>query len=325
MQPASTALSSDPKQRIGFLSIDGGGVRGRIPSEVLELLWGDFGKFEFSRVFSYQAATSVSSFIVLGLNVKTIVEINALFDSSADKVFYKPGWITKLFTLDFLLRYEYSVKPFMAMVDGAFGTTPFSAAKAPTFIATTCLTPVDAVPFISSRCPQYPTLTMAQIIRAATAATTYFQPYDLTDKDGVVKTFTDGGLGNNMNTLRAYTEFKDDFEGKDVEILSLGTANCVQNIPLSKCKNWGGIEWADPLITAIFNATCKNQEQTAARLFSNARYIRLQPDVPEDHDALNDGSKANIDYLKDVGKQVYKANYNSLERMMRRILDQETN
>ena len=90
------------------------------------------------------------------------------------------------------------------------------------------------------------------VARATSAAPTYFEAERLLSVTGVPYPCIDGGVFANNPSLCAYAEVRKKFEGnpaaKDMAILSIGTGYVKKSYEYKDAKDWGTVEWIKPLI-----------------------------------------------------------------------------
>lgn len=292
-----------------LLSIAGGGSRGVIPVAYLIYIQKEF-KVDVKNLFRFHAGTSVGSILALGLAMpgdKTIYDIKTSLLDSLPKVFYNPPWYEKLLTLGFALRSEYNAAPLQAALQSQFGDTPFSAATKPVLIMATKTKPFSDYRFISDVQNPFPNLTMTQVIRASSAASTYLPAYFIKNNTGASIEFVDGGLsGANDPTMVAANYF--DSRGHALKsILTLETGQVPLNLPVSSAK-WGYLQYVagsnEPLISGLFDTMVSNTTNMTADWgkINGRRVLNLNPLIPLKDDALNNGSPEVLDALMDIAQ-----------------------
>jgi predicted acylesterase/phospholipase RssA len=132
-------------------------------------------------------------------------------------------------------------------------------------------------------------ITMVDAAHASSAAPTYFEPVRVGDR-----TLVDGGVFAINPAMLAYAEA----DGAGVDVLgSLGTGEHTRPLPYDQVKDWGKLEWAQPIIDVVFDGSADAVDEQLGRL-AGERYIRLQTRLDEASDALDDASPENLAALR---------------------------
>lgn len=153
--------------------------------------------------------------------------------------------------------------------------------------------------------------------RATSAAPTYFEPARVYSKDKQSwYALVDGGLYANDPTMVALTDVlagesgADDPHVEDVAILSLGTGAAPVSFPYADAVDWGYLSWAGPAINMAMRGSLQTVHFQLSNLFKNigsgGQYLRVNPKLSNDNDAMDDAREQNIDALKKVGKETIK-------------------
>ncbi|KAE8148505.1 FabD/lysophospholipase-like protein [Aspergillus avenaceus] len=229
------------------LSIDGGGPRGIIPLEHLEMLQDILGsELPLVDMFDLKAGTSAGGIIVLSMNILrlSISQCKSVFQTLAKKAFSparRKGFLSRWLFDEF-----YDSQAFESILQEHFEPTRRLFDPPPTFlcsgkVAVTASSIRDGAPFIFTNYngtaphraePVYGRLRpnvddvpfIWQVARATSAAPPLFSTIDLPG----LGTFQDGGMGRHNNPVNlALSEAKHlwpNFNHPDV-VLTLGTAS----------------------------------------------------------------------------------------------------
>jgi len=217
-----------------LLSIDGGGIRGVIALEVLleieKLLGGGRSEFRLAHYFDYISGTSTGAIIAAGLSLG--MPVQALLDFYRDKG-------AQMFDHAFLLRrfrYKFDDRNLAAMLQGVMGAeTTLGSHRLQTLLmivlrnaTTDSPWPVSNNPYAKYNDEARPDcnlkLPLWQLVRASTAAPTYFPP-EVVQIGPQEFVFVDGGVTmyNNpafltflMATTKAYWANPARLDGQDV-------------------------------------------------------------------------------------------------------------
>jgi hypothetical protein len=218
-----------------LLAIDGGGIRGVLALEVLQkiedLLKTKSGRADFvlADYFDYIAGTSTGGIIAAGLSIgMPVKKILKLYRDAGGRMFIKANLLRRL------LRHKFKDEPLAAQLKEAFGAdTTLGSEKLRTLLLLVMRNATTDSPWPISNNP-YATfndtnrhdcnlkIPLWQLVRASTAAPTYFPPevivLPMPDRTKVKKfVFVDGGVTmyNNpafqmflMATLDRYWELR---------------------------------------------------------------------------------------------------------------------
>jgi patatin-like phospholipase/acyl hydrolase len=177
--------SKGPKR---LLAIDGGGIRGVLALGILEriesVLKTQSGRndFRLSDYFDYIAGTSTGGIIAAGLSVgKSVDEILNFYQQSGAQMFVKANLMRRL-------RYKFESEPLAEKLKEVFGaTTRFGSDEVKTLLllvmrnaTTDSPWPLSNNPYARYNDPQRDdnnlNFPLWQLVRASTAAPTYFPP-----------------------------------------------------------------------------------------------------------------------------------------------------
>src|SRR5271169_4909526 len=188
-----------------LLAIDGGGIRGVLALEVLQriedLLKSKSGRADFrlADYFDYIAGTSTGGIIAAGLAIgMSVDEILEFYEASGPQMFEKTNIVRRL-------RYQYQSEPLALMLKGVLGAdTTLGSPDIETLLllvmrnaTTDSPWPISNNPFAKYNDSSHPgcnlRLPLWQLMRASTAAPTYFPPEVMLvgDREFV---FFDGGV-----------------------------------------------------------------------------------------------------------------------------------
>lgn len=157
--------------------------------------------------------------------------------------------------------------------------------------------------FFKSWKSEHQSVFMKHAARATSAAPTYFEPALLTI-NGQQKALVDGGIFINSPAVSAYAEAKKIFpDEKEFFVLSLGTGELIRKIPFSEAKDWGKAEWLVPLLNCMFDGV-SDATNYQMEMFLGNGYIRLQTDLSDASDDMDNTTYENIQHLKAEAKKL---------------------
>jgi hypothetical protein len=194
-----------------LLAIDGGGIRGVLSLEVLQriedILKAKSGKADFrlADYFDYIAGTSTGGIIAAGLSIAmSVAEILTFYTDCGTEMFVKANLLKRL-------RYKFDAEPLAVKLKGVFGEeTTLGSDKLQTLLLLVMRNATTDSPWPISNNPYAKynatdrddcnnNLPLWQLVRASTAAPTYFPPEVIVlpnkektkEKDFI---FVDGGV-----------------------------------------------------------------------------------------------------------------------------------
>jgi uncharacterized protein len=194
-----------------ILALDGGGIRGVLTLEYLEVIEGKLRErykdntLLLCDYFDLIGGTSTGSIIAAGLACgMTVAELKTLYHGIGVKVFERDGgWISGL--LKGIVSPKFPAAPLQAALDAKLGAeTTLSSDRVKTGLMIMTKRLDTGSPWPLTNCPggryamQDGALKLTQVVRASTAAPTYFEPEEIkiSSHDGSVVdgVFVDGGV-----------------------------------------------------------------------------------------------------------------------------------
>ncbi|KAL1515661.1 hypothetical protein AB1Y20_002279 [Prymnesium parvum] len=153
---------------------------------------------------------------------------------------------------------------------------------------------------------------VGDILRASTAAPTYFQPVTV---DG--RTYVDGGLAANNPTMHAILEAGCIWPQRRIGcVVSLGCGKS----SYGGAKSSGTLYWVSQLM-AIAVSTEKVHESVRALTHNlNINYWRIDPDEPSGDAALDESSPGRITAMRQATREYLQSNSAELDQMCLALL-----
>jgi predicted acylesterase/phospholipase RssA len=145
---------------------------------------------------------------------------------------------------------------------------------------------------------------MVDAAHATSAAPTYFEPVRLGPR-----TLVDGGVFAINPAVFAFTEAG----AAPALLLSLGTGSHTRRLPYDDVKDWGRLEWAEPIIDVVFDGSADAVDTQLQALAGDA-YIRLQTRLVQASDDLDDASAANLAALRREAENLIAARTDDIDR-----------
>jgi predicted acylesterase/phospholipase RssA len=307
-----------------ILSIDGGGIRGMLPIQILAHIEEELGR-PIGEVFDCIAGTSIGGIIALSLThpdpenptkPKMSAAQAAKFLEKEGPVVFERTTLQALKSIEGLRAPKYSNENLKQILDAQFGETRLNQAVTDVLIPSYDLSQGQSVVFFHFKDqPTQKKFLMKDIGMGTAAAPIYFPSY-ATEELNLV----DGGLFANNPALLAYTKAKGHIDpSRDIFILSLGTGTMAKKpIPPAASEKYGMIQWLPKIFDLIFES---GQEMLMLH-FKQLKHdgapvslLRLQPLLHKaSQEQLDNGSIKNIDSLKAIATKYFDDNVGWLQR-----------
>lgn len=317
-------LSHSPKL-LKILSVDGGGIRGIIPGTILARLEELTGK-PIAQSFEVMAGTSTGGILTLGLNARdpkdekkvplyTASDLVDIYTERGDEIFQQ-SICRKIGSCMGLLSYKYSCDGLNKIAKELLGDLKLSDSITNTLITSYEIEKDEPYFFKSALAKKKDVhnFYMNDIVRATSAAPTYFQPARIKNMEGETFTFIDGGVVLNNPTLSATIHGKNLFPKvtpQNFMVISLGTGNTTRTIPYYKVKNSGGLGWVGKIIPLMMDGASHVVDYQMLHVMPDTEgmknYFRFQPNIPSDLSEMDNTNPENIKKLKMIAeKSAYK-------------------
>jgi uncharacterized protein len=279
------------------LAIDGGGIRGLIPALVLAEIEQRTSR-RVAELVDMIAGTSTGGILACALGKPDplpAAEVASLYVEEGPRIFDR-SLLKQITSLGGYLDERYSDTGLVRALERYLGDTPMSAATLP-LVLTAYDTEARAIHLLRSE-GEHSGATMVQAAHATSAAPTYFEPVRIGDA-----TLIDGGVFAINPSLVAYAELG----GRLDLLLSLGTGEHTRPLPFEKVKGWGQLEWARPVIDVVFDGGQDAVDLQLRALLSNG-YVRLQTQLTQASDDLDDASSDNLERLREEAQRLIRDN-----------------
>ena len=296
-----------------ILSVDGGGIRGIIPAQILVAIEERTGR-PICELFDFLAGTSTGGIIVLGLTKpgaggkpdKAARDILGLYETSGGTIFHES--LRERLHLEAFMGPKYDAKGIEDTLQEYFGDVYLKDALKPVLVPAYDIEKQMTIFFKSWKAAananaDFP---MRQVARATSAAPTYFPPEKIDTPDPIqYYALVDGGVVAANPGMCAYAEAIR-LGHPDVLMVSLGTGELRHPLPYSDAKNWGQLEWARPVIDIVLqgsNATVDYQLQQLLNTDGpDQTYFRFQVELSAQTEAMDNAHPDNLKRLLDLAK-----------------------
>ncbi|MGY6040602.1 patatin-like phospholipase family protein [Aeromonas sp. AE23HZ002T15] len=306
-----------------ILSIDGGGIRGILPGQILVSLENKLKiksgnkNAKIGDYFDLVAGTSTGAILSAayvcpnseGKPKFSAQEVVNFYLEDGDEIFDVKFW-RSIGTLGGNSDEKYSSTELERVLKDAFGDTKLSELLKPT-----CFISYDVDRRLPTIFKQHTALQkqrdflVRDLLRGSTAAPTYFEAARIYSMPPLKQKFVlvDGGVVANDPALCAYSEAIK-FDGingiKDMIIVSLGTGKKLKGYTYSDVKDWGPLGWAKPAIDIALEGGPQMTEyylQQIASTVKNSKYYRIQSELYGADPALDNATRENLENLRDAG------------------------
>jgi uncharacterized protein len=291
-----------------ILSIDGGGIKGIIPAYQLVKLEEELGG-KISDHFDLIAGTSTGAILAAGLSSGyNAQELLDLYLNEGKNIF-KSSLKQKLKSMNGLIGSKYADKKFEKSLRKYFGNSCLKDLSTD-FLAVTYNMTNDRPRFFSTS--QEPEYDVANVVRASSAAPTYFNPVEIEGQK-----YIDGGVVSNNPAMCAYAEAKNLYktQASEMFVLSLGTGTKVDNY--NGMHKWFKFKWVNPLIELMMGADSGVVHYQLSQIYNSIdkrnNYYRISDTLPKglDH-SMDKVTDKHLNDLLAVAESIYIKNKNRL-------------
>ena len=292
------------------LSLDGGGVRGIFP---VQLLLSVEKKLEIRiyDTFDLIVGTSTGSITAAAISIKyPLAQLVERYATWAEKIFKRKKRIPYCYS-------KYDSRPLEDFLHEVLGNIKLGEIEKPLVINATDVSNGDVYVFKSSyqgkqrgrenyfRDNDTP---LFKAVLASCAAPTYFDPVDI---NGTL--VCDGGIWANNPALVGYVDVKVNFQAKSIKVFSLGTGKTKQCYKSPKLCGWGLFTGWKREKFVDFVMTCQTIfPQNSLKLIDNESIYRINPLI-EDCDL--DNFKA-IPILRETAESAFEKEQTKIKEFL---------
>ncbi|MFT4552763.1 MAG: putative acylesterase/phospholipase RssA [Chlamydiales bacterium] len=303
------------RRKVSILSVDCGGVRGIIPTILLNEIEHRTHTAS-ANLFDLMAGSSTGGLITTGLNIPlidrqprfTARNMMALFEYESPEIFSCSNWHT-MTSLFYTMRPKYSPLGMDNVLNRYLGDTLVQDSITDLYIPTYDITTPSTYFFSRHKCRTNPALAsikMKDIVRCTTAAPTYFPPKEMIIEDKF-HAMVDGGTFLYNPSLSAYNEAMERYpNAEDYLVCSLGTGYVPFSYSPAQSQKGGYFWWADKFLYSVFHGISHiaHEQMTQITSRNNSPYYYFQTTLEYEHCSLDDTSRGNITYLKEKGFEI---------------------
>lgn len=320
------------------LSIDGGGIRGIIPGQILVEIEREFG-VRVANDFDLVAGTSTGGILACAFLLEhpdqqnnpkfSAEEVVGLYFKRGEDIFDVP-FFHKVRTAGGILDEKYPAKGIEDALKDYFGNTWLKDLLKPCIITSYDITHRKGHFFGQHKAKNDPdyNFKVRDVARATSAAPTYFECEQILSEHGSEFTLIDGGVFVNNPALVAYAEGRNIFQvngdeatAKDMKILSIGTGHNRKSYPYKKAKKWGMAEWVQPVIDIMMSGSADVAHYQLEKIYDTVdnpkQYLRIDKDLDPDATGIDPdmdcATQENMANLKAFGQQLFEENKEKIE------------
>ncbi|HWP79794.1 MAG TPA: patatin-like phospholipase family protein [Candidatus Acidoferrum sp.] len=309
-----------------ILSVDGGGIRGIIPATFLVEFEKRTGK-STCELFDLIAGTSTGGLLAAGLTLPdtggrpkyTAAQMLAAYFEDGGAIFHKSLCRTVM-TLGGLIRPIYSPRNLERVLERYLGDARLHMALTEVLIPAYDMESSTPWFFKTSfarqnRSPANDPL-LTQVVRATTAAPTYFPPLAMAGHCMI-----DGGVFAGNPALCALAQARNMYPDEtEFLVVSLGTGQEMHHLPCGAVCGWGKADWAKPISTVMLNASSASVNYQMRALVGAKNYARFQVLLDKDAAAMDDASPENMRRLEAIAQQAVRQHTGAIDRLCRQLL-----
>jgi len=313
---------------VRILAVDGGGIRGIVPSVMLVDLQKRLHR-PVADYFDIIAGTSTGGLVAAALCVP----------GTGGAARYAPQDILKLYLDDCRMIFRRSLRYAVTSLDGlrrpkypaagmdrflfsVFGDLKLSQTRTLLMLVTYDIERRQPFVFSSARAREdgARNFLVRDACRATTAAPTFFPAASITSVAGTVRHFVDGGVCSNDPTLPGFVEADQQFPDRPAMLVSLGTGNITESLDLPRARRWGALGWSTRILEVLADGQSGMSENNLKHLAKSrgrvgSSYVRLQPDLPAGLGRMDDASDANVHGLVDLAQHYCATQADELDRI----------
>ena len=323
---------ANQKKLTRILSIDGGGIRGIIPGQVLVSLEEKLKKIDnnpdakIADYFDLIAGTSTGGILTCiylapskdnpkrpMFSAKEAVD---LYLERGDEIFDISFW-HKVRSGGGITDEKYDQAELEEALKDYLGNLMLTDLLKPSLISSYDIKNRKAHFFKSHRAKtdKSRNFKVREAARATSAAPTYFEVARVKSETNVTYPLIDGGVFVNNPTLCAYAEarttqfdnFRKNPTASEMMILSIGTGNVDEPYYYKKAKNWGAVQWIVPVIDIMMSGVSETVDYQIRQIYDAVnkpnQYVRISPDLGDANSAMDDASLKNLQALKKAGEK----------------------
>ncbi len=328
-----------------ILSIDGGGIRGIIPGQVLlhtEKLLQQISGDKDRRIadhFDLIAGTSTGgilscAYLMPGKDgrpkYKAPEVVNIYFERGQE--IFTNTLMHRIKSLGGVLDEKYTAEGLEKALLDYFGDTKLNELLKPTLITAYDIRRRRAMFFTQHDAHKLASnFYVRDITRATASAPGYFQVANIQSLDKKFYPLIDGGVFANNPSMCAYAEVRksskrdnDTVVASEMAMLSLGTGYARNSYKHKEAKNWGLAEWMIPLVDIMMSGVSETVDYQLMQLFDTTghpeQYVRINGELKNQDASMDNVDPQNFKALEKFGNTLFKKNKTKIKDFLEMTL-----
>lgn len=327
-----------------ILSIDGGGLKGVVPLQVIKEIEKLTGE-PIHKTFDLIAGTSTGGLLTCALLLEddnsieankrkySLEKIEQLYLLRGKEIFPRHKYLSWLYMhTRKWIRPMYFTKKYDKILKEYFSEFRITSCLKPIFISSYDIHRNIPLAFTTREATSIDEKNsrLVDICKATSAAPTYFPTYTFNYNKEIIVCI-DGGLIMNNPALGAFVEVLGNSSYKhykknnkalqlsDIAILSLGTGISSMQYSSEKSKIWGRLQWIKKVIDISMGAPVNivsDQLETIYRSFGlNKNYLRINVEIDKKYSEMDDSRETTLNYLLEVTNSKITNNHTLKEKL----------
>jgi len=320
-----------------ILSIDGGGIRGIVPGQILTHIERllkeiyDDPTYKIADHFDLIAGTSTGGILAcafllseFGRPKYSAEEVVEIYFERGDDIFSIPLF-HRIRTAGGLLDEKYPAAGLEETLQDYFGDAKLSELLKPTLITAYDIKRRKAHFFTQhdAKDPDH-NFFLRDVARATTASPTFFEVSKIKSDTNKYYPLVDGAIFANNPALCAFAEMRNKFSTKELKILasdilllSIGTGDAKASYSYDEAKDWGLAHWAKPALDKMMSGVSDTVHFQLKQIFEASgvakQYLRINGELPDNIDPNMDcTAPENLKALKKFGDTLYNENQQAI-------------
>ena len=325
------------------LSIDGGGIRGIIPGQILTHIESllkeiyDDPNYRIADHFDLFAGTSTGGILACAYLIPdygrpkfSAKEVVDLYFERGDDIFNIPLF-HRLRSAGGVLDEKYPEQGLEEALEDYFGNLKLVDLLKPTLITAYDIKRRKAH-FFTQHDAHEPdhNFFLRDIARATSAAPTYFEVSKIKSDSNKYYPLIDGGVFANNPALCAYAELRNKFSTRerkltasDILLLSIGTGQTKNSFAYDEAKDWGLAKWIKPALDIMMDGVADTVDYQLGQIFDAAdvpdQYLRINGELPANIDpAMDCVEPNNLKALKAFADKLFEDNQQAILSFLKR-------
>jgi predicted acylesterase/phospholipase RssA len=161
---------------------------------------------------------------------------------------------------------------------------------------------------------------ITDVARCTSAAPTFFSPALVKNEAGRSFPLIDGGVFANNPAMCAYVAARRLYpKATEYVVVSLGTGSLVKPVKYSDATSFGLAGWLRPLLDIMFDGVASTTEYELSQL--GITQYRFQTSLDGASEAMDDATEGNLNNLQKVAKETISKNQKDMDGLVKRLME----